>query len=123
MKVKTTSKQIKLMQSPLHTWRCGYCDLQNIFYGISPIAYTCGVYGWNYDIYQLDDEIITTGYRGMIGQSIPHEILRKYDILASNILATSKDSNQSWDEFTEQRTNKLNALRQEFLNELNNLNK
>ena len=41
-----------------------YGDLQNVLSGISPIAYNAG-YGWNYDLYRLNDTYsIVTGYRG-----------------------------------------------------------
>ena len=42
-------------------------------------AYTCGIYGWNFDLYDIDGVAITTGYRGMIGERIPSELIQKYE--------------------------------------------
>lgn len=41
----------------------GYCDIQNIERFLRPNAYTCGVYGWNSDIYEFESFAISTGYR------------------------------------------------------------
>lgn len=42
----------------------GYCDLQNELSILEPNAYTCGVYGWNADLYYLPYNFtIVTGYR------------------------------------------------------------
>ena len=60
-KIKTTNKYIKQVWK--HVYRCGYCDLQYIMRGDEPMYYNCGIYGWNYDVYQrlgqaLDTEIL-----------------------------------------------------------------
>ena len=49
MKYKTTAKEIRKGACNLHS--AGYCDLQYLLTNHSPNAYTCGVYGWNFDIY------------------------------------------------------------------------
>lgn len=68
MKFKTTTKSLRESASNL---RCaGYCDLQSLLRNHSPIAYTCGVYGWNYDIYEVYGLTICTGYRGMPGKRL-----------------------------------------------------
>lgn len=49
----------------------GYADLQCILKDSERLGYNCGMYGWNYDIYKLEDEkdykatpvFIATGYR------------------------------------------------------------
>ena len=42
----------------------GYCDLQEELSILEPNAYTCGVYGWNADLYELPyNFVIVTGYR------------------------------------------------------------
>lgn len=67
MKYKTTRKAIV---NGCYNVKCaGYCELQNLLRGVEPTAYTCGVYGWNFDVYKLDGLTICTGYRGMPG---PH---------------------------------------------------
>ena len=51
----------------LHDMRClclGYCDYQDVFKYLDANAYTCGVYGWNADIYEVGGNFaIVTGYR------------------------------------------------------------
>lgn len=64
MKIKITRKAAAKMQNV----RCaGYCDLQDLFRGVEPVAYTSGVYGWNFDVYAFMGLTICTGYRGMPG--------------------------------------------------------
>ena len=58
MKYKTTAKAIK-------NWcvnvKCaGYCDLQHLLSNHEPTAYTCGVYGWNFDVYEVYGVTICT---------------------------------------------------------------
>ena len=68
MKYKTTTKALRAGSCNL---RCaGYCDLSHLLRGHEPIAYTCGVYGWNYDVYEIYGLTICTGYRGMPGKRL-----------------------------------------------------
>ncbi len=68
MKFKTTTKALREGASNL---RCAdYCSLQRLLQNHSPIAYTCGVYGWNYDVYEVYGLTICTGYRGMPGKRL-----------------------------------------------------
>lgn len=68
MKYKTTTKTLREGACNL---RCaGYCDLSYLLRGHEPIAYTCGVYGWNYDVYEVYGLTICTGYRGMPGKRL-----------------------------------------------------
>ena len=68
MKFKTTTKAIREGSCNL---RCaGYCDLCYLLRGHEPVAYTCGVYGWNYDVYEVYGLTICTGYRGMPGKRL-----------------------------------------------------
>ena len=64
MKIKITRKEAAQM----YNVRCaGYCDLQDLFRGVEPVAYTSGVYGWDFDVYSFSGLTICTGYRGMPG--------------------------------------------------------
>ena len=65
MKFKTTTKAIR--NGSINVKCAGYCELQYLLRGHEPIAYTCGVYGWNYDVYTVHGVTICTGYRGMPG--------------------------------------------------------
>lgn len=66
MKYKTTRKAIVAGSSNIVS--VGYCDLQTLLRYHSPVAYTCGVYGWNFDVYEIHGLTICTGYRGMPGR-------------------------------------------------------
>ena len=61
MKFKTTQKAIN--NAYRKVIRIGYCELQDLLRFESPDAYTCGVYGWNADIYTFGNVAIVTGYR------------------------------------------------------------
>ena len=65
MKIKTTRKAI--VNGSCNVKCAGYCDLQYLLHNHEPIAYTCGVYGWNFDVYEVYGVTICTGYRGMPG--------------------------------------------------------
>ena len=67
----------------------GYCELQNLLHFELPESYTCGVYGWNADIYSINGYAIVTGYRPF-GQSVNYEIVRKYDRKAEKIMYKDK---------------------------------
>lgn len=115
MKIETTMKRV--VQLYPKVFRCGYCDLQNIFKYEEPVYYNCGVYGWNCDIYVnfKRDIAITTGYRNMRGERVPDEIIRKYDAIAREILKST------WEVSYDELKAKLDENRENFLNELDNL--
>lgn len=66
MKIKTTRKAI--VNGSARIVCAGYCDLSHLLTNHSPVAYTCGVYGWNFDVYEINGLTICTGYRGMPGR-------------------------------------------------------
>ena len=66
MKIKTTRKAI-IATSP-RLVSVGYCEVQTLLRYHSPVAYNSGVYGWNFDVYQIHGLTICTGYRGMPGR-------------------------------------------------------
>ena len=71
MKYKTTRKAI--VNGCANIKCAGFCDLQYLQYLLSnhePTAYTCGVYGWNFDVYDVYGVTICTGYRGMPGERL-----------------------------------------------------
>lgn len=82
MKIKTTRKAIVAGSPRLVS--AGYCDLQTLLRYHSPVAYTCGVYGWNFDVYEINGLTICTGYRGMPGQTANN--IRKYEQAAREAL-------------------------------------
>ena len=82
MKFKTTRKAI-IANSP-RLVSAGYCDLSTLLRYHSPIAYTSGVYGWNFDVYEVNGLTICTGYRGMPGRRANN--VSKYEQAARDAL-------------------------------------
>ena len=84
MKFKTTAKAIR--EGGGVTLKIPYCDAQNLLeWNHSPVAYTCGVYGWNFDVYTVHGVTICTGYRGMVGKPVSHELTARYENAAEAI--------------------------------------
>lgn len=81
MKMKTTRKAI--VSTSANVKCAGYCDLQNLLRNHSPIAYTAGVYGWNFDVYDVYGVTICTGYRNMPGARLNG--ISEYDNAAKSI--------------------------------------
>ena len=91
MKIKMTNKQVK--ERFPYIKMAGYCDLHFLLNNEEPIAYTCGVYGWNYDVYLVNGVAIATGYRNMPGERL--EKISEYNEKARNIL--SWENKQDYD--------------------------
>ena len=83
MKYKTTRKAV--VAGSYNLVFAGYCDLQNLLRCHDAIAYTSGVYGWNFDVYKVHGLTICTGYRGMLGKRL--EGIAEAEEKAMNILA------------------------------------
>ena len=114
-KIKTDMKRIS--NGYRKVFRCGYCDLQDIYKYETPQFYNCGVYGWNCDIYvdYKRDIAITTGYRNMRGKQIPYDLIKKYSEFAKEI------SNQPFSKPYEEIKAALDENKEKFLDELENL--
>ena len=88
MKYRTTAKEVK---EGYYKQICiGYADLQELLRYIEPVAYTCGVYGWNaniYDMYNLTgfNCCIVTGYRPFGNVKSDYEYNRKMEEKAKKI--------------------------------------
>lgn len=108
MKYKTTQKAIKENYSKII--KVGYCDLQNLLNFKSPIAYTCGKYGWNADIYDIGGVAIVTGYRSFGNIEPDYNTCRKYE----NKTEELRCSNIDYDKRIEQ----LNEMIIEFIKEV-----
>lgn len=106
MKFKTTAKEIRNDYGKKIA--VSYCGMQHLLYNHAPVAYTCGVYGWNFDVYSVDGVTICTGYRGMIGKSVDYELLREYETAAEKIEYDYKIP-------YEERKERIEALLIEFL--------
>lgn len=108
MKYETTRKAI------YNRYDCisiGYCNAWHLLIGITPDCYTCGIYGWNADIYLIGNgSAIVTGYRPF-GFNPGYELVREYESKARKI----------WDNRHyryDTKINKIAALRAEFINKV-----
>ncbi len=95
MKYKTTAKALRENACNLRT--AGYCDLQNLLRAHGANAYTSGVYGWNFDVYEVYGLTICTGYRGMLGKRL--DGIAEYEEKAAAIW---RDYSKSYDECCEE---------------------
>lgn len=107
MKFKTTKKEMK--QGYVKILSIGYCNLQNLLYYTSPIAYSSGSNGWCCDYYDIDNVCISTGY-SPIGKTVNYDIIEKYDNQASEIIGNYNISH-------EERKKKVNDLLLQFIQE------
>ena len=109
MKKETTRKAIEERYG--RVFKCGYCDIQNIFCLENPEFYNAGVYGWNFDVYTEKNIAICTGYRNMVGKLIPYELIEKYDAIAREIRNNRALRYALWvDALEENKNNFLNEL-------------
>lgn len=75
MKYKTTRKAIVAGCQNIRS--AGYYDLADLLRNHEPVAYTCGIYGWNFDVFEVYGVTICTGYRNMPGKRLNG--IRKYE--------------------------------------------
>lgn len=105
MKAKTTNKQIK--ENFNKVLSVGYCDAQYLLQYKKPFAYTCGVYGWNADFYEIGNFCISTGYRP-IGEKVDYTLLQELEKQAINICLYHNLDNET-------RKNKIDELLEELV--------
>lgn len=110
MKLKTTKTAIKNSFNSILS--LGYCDIQYLTYYKRPFAYSCGVYGWSCDYYEIENVCLSTGY-APIGQNVDYKLVRKYEAKAQKI---SLDYNIDY----KIRERKVNKLLIEFINKAKN---
>lgn len=109
-KIRVTKKEIK--ESFKNIITVGYCEGWYLLQGIEPDFYTCGIYGWNEDIYKIDyNTIITTGYNPIDGNFRNHELTKKYNEKAQKIY-----NNHSLDYKTQLK--KIEKLRNKYIEEI-----
>ena len=57
----------------------GYCQAQYLLMFTRKVGYNAGVYGWNYDVYIVGDDVIITGYRPFTTKKVNYELLKEYE--------------------------------------------
>lgn len=104
MKLKTTRKAIVNASTDIIS--IGYCAAQTLLRNHNALAYTCGVYGWNFDVFEIDGKTICTGYRNMPGRTAKN--VGEYEKKARAIM---EQYSRNW----EQRCEDVEKLLHEFL--------
>ena len=110
-KAKTTRKWVA------ENYTCvsvGYCELQYLLKFQSPRFYTCGVYGWNCDIYTFGDWAIVTGYRGIVAHvdGLGYDRTREYEKKAEALRSSGNFAGY------EEERDAVNGLLKEYLAEV-----
>lgn len=78
MEVRLKEKQVK--EAFIGVLPLGYCDLYYTLRALGRCGWTCGVYGWNSDIYDLGNGYaISCGYRPIGNMKKPEGIVAKYE--------------------------------------------
>lgn len=118
MKFKTTKTAIN--NGYYYKICIGYCDLQNLLNYENPVAYTCGTYGWNSDIYDLNDltgynACIVTGYRPFGNIRANYDRNREYDYKAEKIV---HDYKRDFEERKQELKQLLREWALQYINEM-----
>lgn len=112
LKAKVTNQELR---NGYFVIAISYCGARNILNFAGARFYNYGVYGWNYDVYELDYNLaICTGYRPV--KSIPEkinkeaaEIIYKYDKKAGAIRSGNYKSFANYRRAIERLYNKMVA--------------
>lgn len=117
-KIKITRKEATNTNNKIIS--IGYCKAHDLLTGVEPIGYNSGVYGWNWDLYEIthtktgEGLTICTGYRSTIGEYIDHKTINKYEQQARKI-------RNNWDLNYTQQLKRITTLRDKFINEILNI--
>lgn len=112
IKIKTTKKYIK--KSYNNIYNVGYDNMHYLLTGIEPRFCNVGVYGWNWNGYELTENIcIITGYRNTLGENVDREELASYEKQAREIF---KNYELKYDE----KYQKIKKLRNKFIKKVLN---
>lgn len=109
MKFRTTRKEINRNFDKVIS--VGYCELQYLLYFDSPIAYTANKYGWQADIYNIENNAIVTGYAPFGNIQPRYTLCRRYDDMARDIIYNSSLT-------SENQREQITALKREFIEEV-----
>lgn len=94
-KIKTTKTNI--MKNYEYVISVPYCQLQSLLSDIAPQSYTCGVDGWNADVYQVaPNTVIVTGYCPFGNVKPYFRLNERYEKLANQVFIDS-DEYEIWE--------------------------
>lgn len=109
-KLRVTRKQIK--EGYKNVIEVGYCELQTLLRYESARYYTCGVYGWSADIYEINDNtVIVTGYSPFGNIRVDRKIIKKYEDKAMKI-------SHDWLKSYEENKKAIDKLIKKFIKEV-----
>lgn len=110
-KMKITNKQVK--ENYKNIISVGYCDLYYLLQGLNARYYNAGVYGWNYDGFEINlNTLIITGYRPIKGNiKTDHKTIEKYENKAREIM-------KNYELDYRMQLIKVEKLREKFIKEL-----
>lgn len=111
MRFKTTMKEVKATNRVI--LKVGYCNLATLLRYESPYAYTTGAYGWNADVYAVNDVAIVTGYRPF-GQNLDCDLVEKFEERARALVDELDKLNKYDGDF---KQGKMRELIEEFIKE------
>ena len=109
MKLKTTKKEIRA--NFYKVLSIGYCDAQYLLSYKNPFSYTCGVYGWSADFYEIGNFCISTGY-SPIGEKVDYILLQELEKQAQKICLDYNLDNET-------KEKQLNELINTLINSVN----
>lgn len=76
MKIKMTNKQ--LQAGNRRVVAICYEQAPYLLHGVNAYAYNCGVYGWNWDAYDIGGGVtVCTGYRNLTGARVKYDDLEE----------------------------------------------
>lgn len=108
-KIKVTAKEVR--NTFVKIIALEPCEAVELLRAHKPILYTSGMYGWNFDVYIVEDTAICTGFRGMTGIRPDHELVKVYENRARAI----------WNEFDrpyKERVKRVDDLLASFISEV-----
>ena len=108
-KIKTTAQEVRNAFSKIIA--LAPCEAIELLRAHSPMLYTYGIYGWDFDVYVVDDTAICVGVRGMPGIRPERDLIQRYDDCARDI----------WDEVSrpyQERVEQVDALLRNFTDEV-----
>lgn len=94
----------------------GYCDIYELTRQLKKIGYNAGVYGWNYDVFELDwNTCIITGYRTFSKGTtrLTSDFIQYMDKKACEIEENNRCNYYGFEE-------QMNALKNEFIDNYKN---
>lgn len=114
MKLKITNKKVK--ENYARIYNLNTCKSDRILSLFNAFGYTCGIYGWNADFYDIDGVCVCVGYRSLIGQMPTEEQKKKINKLAEKVDALRNDFTTDW----KLKDKKYNKIKNDFIKILKN---